>query len=294
MEATVLAKGVVVFTGAVNLGAVVADKEVIFLDAGLDDGAARKLWRWAEEQGLQPRAAILTHAHADHFGGAHLWVNRGLALYASRLEGMMMEHPICEPLFLFSGASPLPDLLSKFTFAKPCKLAGALGPGPFELGSVVLEIIELSGHTPAQIGVRLGNVLFCADALFPPEILAKHPIPFCHDLDQAILSLRVVEETEVVVPGHGPLLTGATLRAACAAFRGQLERIREAAFQALTTPRTTEEVLSAVAEKVGERLTSLTAVLLAQTTVLAALASLVRAGLAAPVVEGNRLLWQRV
>lgn len=293
MDVISLEKGVVVFPGAVNLGALVAHKEVIFIDAGLDEGPARKLWRWAEENGLRPHAGILTHAHADHFGGAHLWANRGLALYAADLEGVMMKYPVFEPLFLFSGAAAPPELLTKFTFAKPCSLAGTLKPGPLDLGATTLEIVALPGHAPAQIGVRLGRVLFCADALFPPEILAKHPLPFCHDLDQALASLRVVEEAEVVIPGHGPLLAGETVRAACAAYRTQLQRIREATVQALVAPKTTQEILQDIAKAVGEHLTSLTGVLLAQTTVLAALTSLVREGLAVSVVEDNRLLWQR-
>ncbi|MBC7093844.1 MBL fold metallo-hydrolase [Candidatus Bipolaricaulota bacterium] len=292
MEPIELIAGVWVFPGAVNLGVIAAEGRAVFIDAGLDDSAARKLWRWAEEAGLKPHAAILTHAHADHFGGAYLWEKRGLPLYASEPEGAMMENPEFEPIFLFSGASPHPELLSKFTLAKPCRISQTLAQGPLELGSISLEIVALPGHAPAQIGVRVGPVLFCADALFPPEILSKHPIPFCHDFSGALSSLRNVEEAEVVVPGHGPILRNAEVRGACGEFRDRLEQIKDLVFQETTNPKSAEEILAKVAAELGAKLQTITEFLLARTTILAALTALVREGLVEAVLEGN-LLWRR-
>lgn len=156
----------------------------------------------------------------------------------------MMVHPLTEPLFLFCGAAPPPELHSKFTLARPCEVHGTLVPGPVEFGPLKVEVVALPGHVPAQVGVRTDQVLFCADALFLPEISAKHPIPFCYDLDQALASLA-------------------------------------------------GEILAQAARKFGESFPSLTALLLAQTTVHAALTSLVRAGVAEPMLEENQLLGRR-
>ena len=280
------------FPGPVNLGALIAENEVLFIDAGLDEGAARKLWRWAEEHGFRPFGAILTHAHADHFGGAHFWEKRGLCLFSSALEGAMMEHPLFEPIFLFGGASPHPDLLGKFTLAEPCQISGKLGPGKVELGPFEMEIVFLPGHSPAQIGVRVDDVLFCADALFSSAILQKHPIPFCYDLDQALSSLSKVE-AETVVPGHGPILSGANLRAEIMAFRERLEEIRGLVLSALDSPKPAEEIVGYVANALREELRALSSFVLVRTTILAALTSLVRAGQAQATIEENRLLWER-
>ncbi|MGQ9700550.1 MAG: MBL fold metallo-hydrolase [Candidatus Bipolaricaulaceae bacterium] len=293
MEVRYLGQGVYAFLGAVNLGAIVSEGFAVLVDAGLDEGPARKLWRWAEENGVRPQAAILTHAHADHFGGAHFWDQRGLPLYASAWEGAMMVHPLTEPLFLFCGATPPPELHSKFTLARPCGVHGTLVPGPVEFGPLKVEVVALPGHAPAQVGVRINQVLFCADALFLPEILAKHPIPFCYDLDQALASLAVVKEAELVVPGHGSILMGADVRRACEYFRSQLQKLRETVWEEIANPKTAGEILAQVARKFGESFPSLTALLLAQTTVHAALASLVRAGVAEPMMEENQLLWRR-
>jgi len=292
MEGVPLGRRAVAFPGPVNLGALIAENEVLFIDAGLDEGAARKLWRWAEEHGFRPFGAILTHAHADHFGGAHFWEKRGLRLFSSTLEGAMMEHPLFEPIFLFGGASPHPDLLGKFTLAEPCQISGKLGPGKVELGPFEMEIVFLPGHSPAQIGVRVDDVLFCADALFPSAILQKHPIPFCYDLDQALSSLSKVE-AETVVPGHGPILSGANLRAEIMAFRERLEEIRGLVLSALDSPKPAEEIVGYVANALREELRALSSFVLVRTTILAALTSLVRAGQAQATIEENRLLWER-
>lgn len=56
MEVRYLGQGVYAFLGAVNLGAIVSEGFAVFVDAGLDEGPARKLWRWAEQNGVRPQA----------------------------------------------------------------------------------------------------------------------------------------------------------------------------------------------------------------------------------------------
>ncbi|MCX7844540.1 MAG: hypothetical protein N2507_04305 [Candidatus Bipolaricaulota bacterium] len=132
----------------------------------------RRLWRWAEE--LRPRGALLTHA--DRFGGAHFWEGKGLPPWAPPMEAAGMRRPIWEPIF-FSGASLLPALRGKFTLAQTLRTVAPVEPGPLARGPV---------------GVAADGFRFCADALFPPETLAKHPIPFGYDLAQALRGLEKV------------------------------------------------------------------------------------------------------
>ena len=110
----------------------------------------------ADELDVTLEAVFITHAHADHFGGAYLLQRRAeVPLYAPALEAAMMENPIIEPLYLFGGASPIKELRNKFTLAKPCRVDHVVEePGVLEIGPFQVEVIPLPGHPSAWIWTR--------------------------------------------------------------------------------------------------------------------------------------------
>jgi glyoxylase-like metal-dependent hydrolase (beta-lactamase superfamily II) len=326
MRQVELAPGIFHLQGGSNMGLAVQDGKGLLIDAGLDKDAARQALRAAEGLGVTLEAALLTHAHADHFGGAYLLQQRlGLPLYAPGLEAAMMEHPVLEPLYLFGGAAPIGELRGKFTLAQACRIehvipvvATLVAPAgqkttevvttgqtttevvptnyPLEIGPFRVEVVPLPGHAPNQVGVAVGEVLFCADAVFPMETLEKHKLTFCVDLDETLATLQRLPGLPYArfAPGHGPAYsTGEEIARACTANRERLEEVRERVYAALETPQETPTVLQQVADGFGLRMTTATAYLLTQTTVLAALSSLERAGRVAVAMESNRLVWRR-
>jgi glyoxylase-like metal-dependent hydrolase (beta-lactamase superfamily II) len=218
-------------------------------------------------------------------------------LYAPALEAAMMENPIVEPLYLFGGASPIGELRRKFTLAKPCRVDHVVEqPGGLEIGPFQVEIVSLAGHAPNQVGVAVERVLFCADAVFPTETLDKHKIPFCFDLDEGLATLERLPGLpyDCFAPGHGPAYeAGEEIAAVCAANRERLVEIREIVYAALEQTHETSALLRRVAGHFGLRLEMATFYLLTQTTILAALSSLEKAGQVTTVVEDNRLLWRQ-
>jgi glyoxylase-like metal-dependent hydrolase (beta-lactamase superfamily II) len=220
-----------------------------------------------------------------------------MPLYAPALEAAMMENPIVEPLYLFSGAAPIGELRHKFTLAKPCRVDHVVEPGPLEIGPFSVEVVALPGHAPNQVGVAAGEVLFCGDALFPAQALHKHKIPFCADMDGALATLERLPELPYArfAPGHGPAYhAGEQFAHMCAANRERLEEIRALVHGALEEPQETSVLLQRAAEHFGLRLEAAVFYLLTRTTILAALSALERAGKVATVVKDNRLLWKRV
>jgi glyoxylase-like metal-dependent hydrolase (beta-lactamase superfamily II) len=321
MKQVELAPNVFHLQGGSNMGLAVQDGKGLLIDAGLDKDAARQALRAAEGLGVTLEAALLTHAHADHFGGAHPLQQRlGLPLYAPALEAAMMEHPILEPLYLFGGAAPIGELRGKFTLAQACRIdhvipvpvsvvATSVAPDgrettevattncPLEIGPLRVEVVPLPGHAPNQVGVAVGEVLFCADAVFPAETLEKHKLTFCVDLDETLATLKRLPDLPYTrfAPGHGPAYgAGEEIARACAANRARLEEVRERVYAALEAPQETATLLRQVADGFGLRMATATAYLLTQTTVLAALSSLERAGEVNVVMEDNRLVWGRM
>ena len=130
MNRVELAPGIFHLQSGSNIGLVVQDGKGLLIDAGLDKDTARRALRIAEALDVTLEAIFITHAHADHFGGAYFLQRRTDAvLYAPALEAAMMEHPIIEPLYLFGGAAPIGELCRKFTLARPCRVGPHRGAG---------------------------------------------------------------------------------------------------------------------------------------------------------------------
>ena len=156
--------------------------------------------------------------------------------------------------------------------------------------------MPLAGHAPNQVGVAVGDTLFCGDALFPAEALEKHKVPFFFDLDEGLATLERLPDLPYArfAPGHGPAYGGGDeIAQICSANRERLEKIRELVYAALEEPQETSALLQHVADHFGLQLEMVTIYLLVRTTILAVLSSLERAGKVTAVVEENRLLWQR-
>ncbi|MCP4544809.1 MAG: MBL fold metallo-hydrolase [Chloroflexi bacterium] len=296
MNRVELAPGVFHLQSGSNIGLVVQDGKALLIDAGLDKDAARRVLRVADELGVTLEAVFITHAHADHFGGAYFLQRRAeVPLYAPVLEAAMMENPIIEPLYLFSGAAPIQDLRHKFTLARPCRIDHVVEePGLLEIGSFQVKVELLPGHAPNQMGVAVRDVFFCADVFFPEETIVKHKITFCMDMDDTLATLRQLPNLPYAhfAPGHGPAYkSGDEIAHICTANEQRLEQIREQVYAATEEPQGTSALVKQIAYDLNLRLTTATAYFLTRTTILAALSSLEKAGQVTARMESNQLLW---
>ncbi|MBN1248551.1 MAG: MBL fold metallo-hydrolase [Anaerolineae bacterium] len=289
-------------TGGSNIGAIVHRDKALLIDAGLDRDSVRKALQPIEARDIQIIGILVTHGHADHFGGA-AWAARRTEspVYAPPLEGAFAQHPLLEPLFLHGGAAPIRELTGKFTLAQESiERLLPLTPGRTEIGGIAVEVIALYGHAPAQIGIAAirdgegARTCYCGDAVFSQETLDRHPILFCSDLDAWLDTLTALQDMsyDIYVAGHGdPIHDIAPLAQATA---GRLEEIREVALTSLDKPKEPYDVLRAVAKHFGVGFPAPQFFLLSLTTINAALTSLQRHGQAEVIVEDNYLLWRRV
>lgn len=290
-----LGTGAHVLLGGSNIGVITHEGRAIMVDAGLDRSVSKKALRQIEALGARLEALIITHGHADHFGGAGWLAERGIPVYAPALEGVFATHPLLEPLFLYGGAAPIRELQGKFTLAQDSvPQIEAIASGTLALAGLTLNLIPLPGHAPAQLGVGYGDVLYCGDVVFPEETLARHPILFCADLDawlETLAGLPALPYTHFV-PGHGETVQEIAPLAEANAAR--LQEIRDQVWEALAEPHESEAVLRAVAAHFGITFAAPQFYLLALTTIHAALTSLQRAGAAAVEMVENRMLWRRI
>ncbi|MHA2298048.1 MAG: MBL fold metallo-hydrolase [Candidatus Hodarchaeales archaeon] len=282
----------------VNIGVVKTGKSVILIDTGLDRNTGKKVLKLLEGNGLSVKTIINTHSHADHCGGNNYIKDKtGATIHAPELESAIIQYPFLEPLYLFSGASPLKDLKNKFLMAQPSVVDRVIKKDErkleFDEIEIELNLLPLPGHAPNQIGIEVDEVLFCADSVFSEEVLAKHKIPFNVDIDDQKETLKFLKNTShrFYVPCHAEPrdnisgLVDANLKV--------LNRVEEYLLDRLQTRKTTEQVLKETCDHHQIHLNGPQQYYLMNATIMAYLSSLHDRGLLAVDVKDNALSWQK-
>jgi len=263
--------GIYYIDAPVNMGLVINDQgEALLVDTGIDDSVARKVRRLLEENNLILKGIIITHAHADHCGGApYLVKSTGARVYATGVEKAVLENPIWEPVYLFGGAYPPGPLRNKFFLAPGVQVDGVIEPGQQVIAGCQVEVVDLAGHAPGQVGVAAGGVLFCADAVIAPEVLDKHGIPLNAGLAEAIRSFGILEKRpeSYYVPAHGTLVND--IEPVVEVNRRRVNDVIDYIISLVAEPRTAEEILALACGKFGVRITNLGQYYLMHLTVMA-------------------------
>ena len=301
MQLTQFGEHTWVIQGGANIGVIAYGGRCLIIDSGMDKDIGRDILNQVKKLGLAPSALLVTHAHADHFGGAQYLVRQtGLKVYASRVEAAVMSGPILEPLYLFSGATPPRELQHKFLLAKPCLVDTVLEGNEQSVDHIPLQVIPLPGHSIEQVGVAFGDTFFVGDAFFTPEILDKHRIPFYTDIQIGLRTLTTlkthIESFKFVVAGHGEIYTATEKADAAIEYTiERLESILEGIREALDDgkARTAGEVLKIVADAQGVQIQALPQYVLYNTTVQSALSTLYQRGEIYPLFQDNSLAWSR-
>jgi glyoxylase-like metal-dependent hydrolase (beta-lactamase superfamily II) len=289
-----------VIQGGANIGVIVHEGRCLIIDSGLDKDAGRSILNQLRTLNLKPTALLVTHAHADHFGGAHYLVRQtGLTVYATRIEASVMAGPILEPLYLFSGAQPPRELQHKFLLAKPCLADVIVAGNETSIDHIPLQVLSLGGHSTEQVGVAFGDTLFVGDAFLTPEILDKHRIPFYTDIQAGLSTLATLKTRTLafkhIVAGHGELYTSAeqanrAIEYTIERLESILENVR--AILADGQSRTDSDITGEVARMQGATISNLPQYVLYHTTVQSALSTLYAQGEIQPYFQENRLLWR--
>ncbi|WP_407271021.1 MBL fold metallo-hydrolase [Radiobacillus sp. PE A8.2] len=206
MEFQQLNKTCFYFHGPVNIGYVHLGEEGMLIDAGIDKSAMKKVIKQLREHELPITHLFVTHAHADHFGGAqYLQQQFEVHTIAPIFEEAVMRYPIMEPIYLFGGNEPLEDLRNKFLEGNPITIDQVIEEGHYQVGDFSFETVNLPGHTHYQLAILIDDILFAGDAYLSEQYLHKHKLPYMTDADLAIESLNKLTEIRCqgAVPGHG-------------------------------------------------------------------------------------------
>lgn len=244
---------------AVNMGLVINDRgDALLIDTGIDESTGKKALKVIQGKGLTLKGIFLTHSHADHCGGApYLARSTGATVYSTALERAVIESPLWEPIYLFSGAYPPSPLLNKFFMAPGVSVKETVSPGVVSAGGSTVEVVDLSGHSPGQAGISAGGVLFCADSVVAPDVIEKHGIPLNSHLAGALESFDRLEERKerVFVPAHGSPVSD--IRPIVKANRDRVRQTLATITGLLESPRTAGEILAGACASAGITINSI-------------------------------------
>jgi glyoxylase-like metal-dependent hydrolase (beta-lactamase superfamily II) len=282
--------------GGVNCAVVKAEEDkAILMDTGQDKDYGRDIKKACESLGLKPAIIINTHSHADHYGGNDYLLRQypEVPVYAPTFESSILQTPYLEPVYLFNGAKPLPELMSKWLLAKPSRVDHELKAGELELYGVKLDVIDTSGHAHVQMSVKVDDVLIAADALFGFSVLEKYPLPFGQDIGNQIKSAERLKALNIktVLPGHGEPSSDivSLVTANVTAFERAAKVVEGACASA-----TTENVLQHVCKTLNIIMTDLPRYYLNLCTVTAYLSYLREEKRVEVRLENNQVVWGRV
>jgi metallo-beta-lactamase class B len=192
---------------------------ILLIDAGYPDQLESVLLPQMRAAGLNPdqvRYVLIAHGHADHFGGASYFQQRGARVALSAADWSLIENPPPPP----GGAPPAP---ASTGLPPPRRDVVVMDGEPISFGGIDITPVLIPGHTPGALGfvfrVSDGPRAHTA-ALFGGSILLVNRIPD-EGLRQYVQSLeRFAEVTQrlgvdVEIQNH-PLYDG---------FATKLERL---------------------------------------------------------------------
>lgn len=171
-------------------------KEAMCIDPG---DFSTELTKCIDENGLNLKFVINTHAHPDHAGGnKELVEHTNAQLLIHRKEEVMLQH-VVETGKMFGmliPASPKPD--------------GYLEENDtVSLGDHTFRVLETPGHSPGSITLCSDGVAFVGDVLFAGSV-GRTDLPggswptLFESITNKLFSL---DDDVVVYNGHGPSTT---------------------------------------------------------------------------------------
>lgn len=181
-----------------------ATKDAVVIDPVLDfdplasqtsTESLHKLAGFIDENALNVRYVLETHAHADHLSGSQ-WLRRKYD------AGVVIGDQITRVQETFGGVFDLPESFATdgTRFDKLVQAGERFSAGSLEIG-----VIPTPGHTPACVTFEIGDALFVGDALFMDDYgtgRCDFPGGSATDLYDSVRKLYAYPDATRIFVGH--------------------------------------------------------------------------------------------
>lgn len=138
------------------------------------------------ELNLIPKLILLTHGHSDHVSASpDIALAYKVSVYLNKKD-----------VFLFKKAVLFPGLLRELN-----------GGGLIETGEIRLQVVEIPGHTPGSVALRLTGTphVFCGDLIFADGSVGRTDFGYSDKklMEKSVRKLKSLPKKTIFHPGHG-------------------------------------------------------------------------------------------
>lgn len=189
----------------VNIYLVEDAGEYILIDIGFEDAVDDiiELIRQMDFSLSKCKAIIATHADADHI--------QGLKRARERLKTKVLAHPLSIPPIERGDAVMTYASIPAQGIDLPmpaCKIDGKINEGDvIKVGKLKLSVWHTPGHTPGQVALKMGSLLFSGDNIYKDSCVGVIDAHHGSSLPDFIKSLNriLADDSEFLLPSHGPV-----------------------------------------------------------------------------------------
>jgi len=171
-------------------------KEAIAIDPG---GSEETVWQHIQEDGLNLKAILNTHAHADHIGAIDfLREKTGAKLYIHEADAPM----------LLDARKNLSAFMGVPIVTRPADIL-LKGGEVLEIGGMKFTVLHTPGHSPGGVCYLMEDRVFSGDTLFAESVgRTDFPGSSTEDLLASVKEkLMTLPDELAVYCGHGPATT---------------------------------------------------------------------------------------
>lgn len=189
----------------VNIYLIDGGTEYLLVDIGLDDtlNEVIDLIREMDFPLSKCKHIVATHADADHV--------QALAAARDRLRTKTAAHKNAARAIESGDLVETYASISAQNFHIPmpqCKIDVKLKEGDvIKLGKLKVDVWHTPGHTPGQICLKVGNILFSGDNIYKDGcvgVIDAHHGSDIPDFIESLVRIRDDAEIEFLLPSHGP------------------------------------------------------------------------------------------